>query len=165
MTQDLWNILSKTTDWVKYSDTKAAVLLTVHGVLLTIVYTNAISVYNYSFQNWFTIILSLLIAASSLTSIVYCFLTINPKLKNENPTSLIYFGHIQKNFDNYQDYYIAVKSKFSKKKKLNKQLTEQIYVNSKVAWKKFSLITISMRYFFVSIVLLLINLLYYLFSR
>ena len=165
MTQELWNILTKTTDWVKYSDTKAVLLLTVHGVLLTIIYTNAGNVYDYSFENWFTILLTVLIAGTTLTSIVYSFLVINPRLKNNNPTSLIYFGHIQEKFKNYSSYYQALKDTFNDNDKLNEQLSEQIHINSIVAWKKFSMFTLSMRYFFASLILLSINLVYYFFSR
>ena len=39
--EEYWKILSNTNDWIKYSDTKATILLTLYGVLLTIVYTNA----------------------------------------------------------------------------------------------------------------------------
>jgi len=165
MTQELWNILTKTTDWVKYSDTKAVLLLTVHGILLTIIYTNAYNVYDYSFENWFTILLTILITGTTLTSIVYSFLVINPRLENNNPTSLIYFGHIQEQFKDYSSYYQAVKDTFTDNEKLNGQISEQIHINSIIAWKKFSMFTLSMRYFFTSLVLLSINLLYYFFSR
>ena len=157
MTQELWSILTKTTDWVKYSDTKAVLLLTLHGIILTIIYTNANDVYEFSSANWFTILMTTAISITSLTSIIYSFLVINPRLKNDNPTSLIYFGHIQQKFKTYNDYY--------RSEKLDKQLAEQIHINSKIAWKKFSLVTISMRYFFASIVLFLITILYYFISR
>ncbi|MCO5278938.1 MAG: DUF5706 domain-containing protein [Saprospiraceae bacterium] len=165
MTQELWNILTKTTDWVKYSDAKAVLLLTLHGVVLTIVYTNANSVYDFSSTNWFTILLTILISGTSLTSIIYSFLVVNPRLKNTNPTSLIYFGHIQEKFKNHKDYFQTAKTILKDKELLDEQLAEQIYTNSKVAWKKFSFITLSLRYFFVSILLFSITLLYYFISK
>ena len=165
MKQELWNILNKTTDWVKYSDTKAVLLLTVHGVILTIIYANASSVYNYCFENWYTKILSLLVAMTTLISIIYSFLVVNPRLRNSNPTSLIYFGHIQEKFKNYSTYYQAVKDTFGDDDKLNEQLSEQIHINSIIAWKKFSLYARSMRYFFASLVLLSLNLIYYFCTR
>ena len=40
-----WNILQQINDWVKYSETKASIILTVHGIIITVIYTNAGSVY------------------------------------------------------------------------------------------------------------------------
>jgi len=165
MTQELWNILTKTTDWVKYSDAKAVLLLTLHGVVLTIIYTNANSVYEFSSTNWFTILLTICIASTSLVSIIYSFLVVNPRLKNTNPTSIIYFGHIQEKFKTYSDYFQSAKVILNDKDKLDEQLAEQIHINSKVAWKKFSFITLSLRYFFASVVLFSLTLFYYFISR
>ena len=163
MTQELWNILTRTDDLAKYSDTKAALLLTVHGVLLTIIYTNANSVYDYFFKNWFTMLIITLVALSIIVSIVFSFFVINPRLKNKNSTSLIYFGHIQEKYKDYSSYFIDVKDTFSDLEKVNKQISEQIHTNSNIAWKKFTYVTKSMRYFFVSLILLSINLVYYIF--
>jgi Family of unknown function (DUF5706) len=165
MTQELWNILTKTTDWVKYSDTKAVLLLTLHGVVLTVIYTNANSVYEFSSSNWFTILLTFAIAGTSLASIIYSFLVVNPRLKNNNPTSLIYFGHIQEKFKNYTDYFQSAKAVLNDKEKLDEQLAEQIHINSKVAWKKYSFIGLSFRYFFATIILFSVTLLYYFISK
>ncbi len=165
MTQDLWNILTKTTDWIKYSDNKAVFLLTVHGVVLTIIYTNAGSVYDFSTTNWLTLTLTILIAFASLLSIIYSFLVVNPNLKNSNPNSLIYFGHIQEKFKNYNDYFQSAKIILSDKEKLHEQLSEQIHINSIIAWKKFAFFAKSIRFFFVTIILFTITLLYYFISK
>ena len=139
--------------------------MTLHGVVLTIIYTNANSVYEFSSANWFTILLTITIAGTSLASIIYSFLVINPRLKNDNPTSLIYFGHIQEKFKTYTDYFQSAKVILNDKDKLDEQLSEQIHINSKVAWKKFTFITISLRYFFASIILFSLTLLYYFISK
>jgi hypothetical protein len=165
MTQELWNILTKTTDWIKFSDTKSVLLLTVHGVLLTIIYTNANLVYTFCFSNWFAMLISGIITFNTITSIIFCFLVINPMLKNNNPTSLIYFGHIQEKFKKYTDYYQAVKETLNDNEKFNEQLSEQIHINSIVAWKKFTNVTIALRFFFASLMFLCINLIYYFISR
>jgi len=45
MKEELWKILLKNIEWIKFSDTKAVFLLTIYGVLLTIVYSNSGKVY------------------------------------------------------------------------------------------------------------------------
>ncbi|NWJ53053.1 MAG: hypothetical protein HXX14_19545 [Bacteroidetes bacterium] len=165
MKDELWNILTKTTDWIKHSDTKAVLILTIHGVILTIIYTNSGRVFEYTIYNWVTKLFTLLIATTILGSIIFSFLVINPKLKNNNPTSLIFFGHIQKRFKTHNEYYQAVISTLSTNSNLEEQLAEQIHSTSKIAWTKFYQVTISIRFFFASLVLFTINLLYYFFSK
>ena len=41
MNETLWKTLSNIIDFIKYSDAKATAILTVQGVLLTVVFTNA----------------------------------------------------------------------------------------------------------------------------
>ncbi len=165
MIHELWTILSKITEWVKYSDTKAVLLLTLHGVVLTLIYSNANSIYNFIFTNWLTGLLSILIFTSSFISIIYSFLVVNPRLRNENPTSIIYFGHIQARFKNYLEYYQMAKSILKDEDKMNEQLAEQIHINSIIAWKKFTYIAMSIRFYFISIALFSVTLLYYFFSK
>lgn len=165
MKQELWSILTHTTDWVKYSDNKAVLLLTLHGVILTIIYTNANNVYEFYSKNCFTIFLSTLIALANMGSIICSFLVINPRLDNNNPTSIIYFGHIQEKFEHYTDYYKSVEVILTEKKKLEEQLAEQIHTNSLIAWKKFTYVTFSLRWFFISIIFFLISIVYYLISK
>ncbi len=51
--QEYWNILGNINDWIKYSDTKATILLTLYGVIITIVYTNANdTLIGFNSSNW-----------------------------------------------------------------------------------------------------------------
>ena len=158
MTKELWNILTKTTDSVRYSDSKAASLLTVHGVIITVIYTNATIVYTYVTSCWMTMFLGFLTAISILASVVISFMVVSPYLVKNITPSLMYFGDIQANFKNHQDYYQALKATFSDSDKIDEQLAQQIHVNSIIAWRKFTLVGRSIQFFYVSLFLLLVNL-------
>ncbi len=163
--QEYWNILGSVNDWIKYSDTKATILLTLYGVIITIVYSNSTDVLSgITNSNW-TLTFSVLSAICSLISIVFAFLCINPRLKNENPNSIIYFGHIQKKFQNANDYLSSSLEIFENESNYQKELTEQIHTNSGIAWKKFSNVTWSLRFFFGTLVCMILSVLIYLVSN
>ena len=102
--EEYWKILSNTNDWIKYSDTKPTILLTLYGVLLTIVYTNAKETLDALTKSNWILFFSILSGVCSIVSVLFAFLCINPRLKNENPNSIIYFGHIQSKFNSASDY-------------------------------------------------------------
>lgn len=158
MTQELWNILTKTTDSVRYSDSKAVSLLTVHGVIITVIYTNATIVYSYVASCTMTLILGFMTAVSILASVVISFMVVRPFMVKNTPPSLMYFGNIQANYKNHQDYYQALKETFSDSDKIDEQLAQQIHINSIIAWRKFTMVGRSIQFFYVSLFLLLVNL-------
>lgn len=157
-----WSILTLTIDFVKYSEAKAGILITIYGIILTLIYTNANQVYEAISTNEILLLISVLNVIIALVSLFFAIKCVSPQLKNNNPNSIIYFGHIQEKFDNYEDYF-----KFSKEvidnDKFDEYIAEQIYINSKVAWKKFKDVTWSIRTFSLNIALLVISLLIYLF--
>lgn len=153
--ENYWNTYQMVNDWTKFSDTKAGILVTVYGVILTIIYSNATEVYNGISSSCIVLILSSICIILSIISIFFAFQCLNPRLKNNNPKSVLYFGHIAKN-KNYNDYFQHSEDVFSDENKTSEQLAEQVYVNSTIAWKKFSNVSLSIRFFFASILVLII---------
>ena len=162
--EEYWKILNKITDWIKFSDTKAVVVLTVYGIIITIIYSNSKDVYDYLSNSSFSIILSIIIGVLSFLSVLFSFLAINPRLKNPNANSIIYFGHIQEKYNNPSDYYLQSQQILTDENEYEKQISEQVFVNSKIAWKKFKNVSYSIRCFFFSILTLIIILIEYFFS-
>ena len=162
--EEYWKILNKTTDWIKFSDTKAIVVLTVYGIIITIIYSNSKVVYEYLSNSTFSVILSIIVAILSFLSVLFSFLAINPRLKNTNADSIIFFGHIQEKNKDYSEYYLNSQQILSDENEYRKQIAEQVYVNSKIAWKKFKNVSYSIRCFFFSIVILIVILTEYFLS-
>lgn len=157
-----WEILQLNIEWLRFSETKATLILTVFGIILTLVYTNAQSVFS-SVQHSNTILtLVFLYGLLSLTSIGLAFWCINPILKNKDPNSIIYFGHISKKFKNETEYKKFAQSVLDNEDAFHDQITSQIYTISKVAWKKYTFVTWSLRLFIASIATMLIILFTYL---
>lgn len=161
--QEYWNILNGVQDGIRYSDTKATIILTLYGVILTLVYSNANQVLTALESSNTVLFLSLISIICATISVLFAFLCVNPRLKNENPTSIIYFGHIQKKFSNYTDYHVKVNEILNNEIEYNSELSEQIYSNSKIAWQKFLNVTWCIRFLFGCISFLIFSLIAYLF--
>lgn len=154
--EEYWKILNKTNDWIKFSDTKAVVILTVYGIIITTIYSNSKEVYEFLGHSTFSVVLAIIAVALNFLSVLFSFLTINPRLKNPNPNSIIYFGHIQEGNSDYSEYYAQSQVILSDENEYEKQLAEQVFANSKIAWKKFRNVSYSIRCFFFSVVSLII---------
>lgn len=160
--EEYWKILSNTNDWIKYSDTKATILLTLYGVLLTIVYANSEETLGALTKSNWILFFSILSGISSLMSVLFSFLCINPRLKNENPNSIIYFGHIQSKFNSASDYRKIANEIIDDDAKYIDEISEQVFTNSDIAWKKFSNVSWSIRFFFASIIFVVFSIAIYL---
>lgn len=159
--QEYWNILNSTQDAIKYSDTKATIILTLFSVILTVVYSNAEQVLIALKTSNTVMCFSIFSITFAVLSSLFAFLCINPRLKNNNPKSIIYFGHIQKKFSNFNDYHTKAEDILAND--YSSELAEQIYSNSKIAWAKFSNVTWCIRFLFCCITFLSLSLISYLF--
>lgn len=161
MTDQNWNILHYNSDWLKFSDTKASIILTVYGIIITIIYSNSNDIFTAINTSKPLLILSIICALMSLVSIFFSFMCINPNLKNPNPNSIIYFGHIATKYDSFDAYHEEF-LRVNSNDQISEQINEQIYTNSKIAWKKFFHVSWSIRFFVLTIAILLIQVIIYL---
>lgn len=163
-TENYWNTYKEINEWIRYSDTKAGVLVAVYGVFLTIIYANAEAVYLIISSGYILVFLTILCAIFSCMSIYFSFKCLNPRLKNLNPKSVFYFGHIKQN-KTYRAYLKYSEKIFAKKENTIEQLAEQVFVNSTIAWKKFYNISIAIRFLFSSLATLILILIIYYFKK
>lgn len=161
-TDEYWSILTSINEWIRFSDLKAGVIISIYGVLFTIVYSNPSQVFGILKNNDWIFCISILVILVTITSIILAFLSLNPFLKNKNPSSVIYFGHIQEAFKNHKKYHEKASKVFKEKSDHELQLAEQVYINSKICWRKFKFVTWSIRFFVGSLGLLFIEILIYL---
>lgn len=150
LNQKQWGVLSSNQEWIRFSDTKAVLLITALGVIGTIVYSNATSVLDGMKQSCWTIFFSALAVVLAAISGWFSFKCLDPILRNDNPHSLVYFGHIQAKYKDYKEYHKDLArdsgSAFSE------ALSEQVFVTSGIAWKKFRRFAISLRFFLASMI-------------
>ncbi len=156
-TENYWRILEVNLEWIRYSDAKATGILTIYGIIVTVVYSKAAEL----FVNVTTTVLELMVAigfaAVSLIAIYYAFRCITPRIVESDQSSIIFFTTIRKHFPSMREYQEETHRVLESKVGLDEQLAQQIYVNAKIAQQKFSNVTNSIRFFVISILLLVVD--------
>lgn len=156
-----WQILQLNIEWLRFSETKATLVLTVYGVIFTIAYANSAEVFKSLSSSGWLLSLIFIYGALSLASIVFAFLCVNPALKNQNSKSIIYFGHIKKDLSEAA-YKKRAQTVIDDEDKLTDEITEQIHMISKIAWKKYRSVGWALRFFIGSLVVLILSIFSYL---
>jgi len=163
-----WQILQFNIEWLRFSETKATLVLTVYGILLTIIYTNSTSVFTSIQESGAIFYMVLIYSATIVASIVFAFLCISPRLKNTNNNSnksIIYFGVISSKFPDKSAYKTLAKSVLNDEEDFGDHIIDQIYTISKIASKKYYHVTWAMRLFIASLIWLILILVIYLFKN
>ena len=161
-----WNTYNTINEWIKFSDTKAGIIITIYSVILTILYSNANETYEIVSSSWIYISLTLLSAILAGVSLYYCFRCLLPRVENEkgNHRSVIYFGHITAKFESHESYEQYANDEFADETKFQKQIAEQVYTCSEIAQKKFKNVSQAIVLFFYSLIPLFAAIILYLFK-
>lgn len=168
--EDKLRTLERVIDWVKTCDTKVSYVMTLQGVLLTIIFTSEF-IYdigdtftrkvNISFdQNSITAFVECIFLYATLllifTSLIHAYFSLTIRIDNKIHKqdsllieSILFFGSIQKY--SYKDYKKRVQE--LTKEDFEEELDSQIYINSKVCYSKFYHYQKNIQYFAISIVL------------
>lgn len=155
-TENYWRILQTNLDWIKYSDAKATGLLTVYGVLVTVAFSNKDAFVGILHSRPLVFILTLTVVVS-LLAIFYGFRCISPRLKTPSHVSMIFFGSIVSNFKSMEDYREFSHKLLNSKVGIDDELARQIYINATIAAAKFRDVSLSIRYFIISFLLLMLE--------
>ncbi|WP_116977639.1 Pycsar system effector family protein [Chitinophaga silvatica] len=160
-----WLILQNNIEWLRFSETKASIILTSYGVLFTIFYTNANSVFASLTNSTTTLTFVVLFGSLSLISIIAAILAVRPRLRNRNPTSILYFRHIQEKYTSASEYKRAAHSILDDEDKYTDHLTEQIHSIAKVTNSKYICTGISVWCFGISLLILVTAVIIYFISN
>lgn len=152
ISENMWKTYVVINEWIRFSDTKAVALLAANGTILTIVFSKSIDNSEYLLKNFIILDIIIFGFVFGLISIIYAILCLNPTLNVGEPKSLIYFGHIAKRYDNCNRYRIEVMAAFKDDSGIIDQITNQVWANSKVSWKKYVNITWAIRFFMGAII-------------
>lgn len=148
----LWNIYNAVNEWIKFSDTKAAVVLATNGVILSLFFSN---IFNYIKIEQLTILMIILIiigTTAGLFSIIFAILCLIPNTETNNKKSLIFFGDIAK-FESSEKYSDEVEKKLFID--LKHQISEEIWINSRIASNKYDNVSSSIKLLLISILFLI----------
>ncbi len=155
-TGNYWKILETTLEWIRYSDAKATAILTIYGIIVTVVFSKFEEVMNLQEESSYLWMLMMLPLLSSLVAIFYGFRCINPRMEKSDNASIMFFGSITKRYKTEEEFRQATHKVLDSKVGLDDDLAHQIFINSRVAYKKFRDVSLSIRFFVISIVLTIV---------
>jgi hypothetical protein len=149
-TENLWKTYDAIQELIRFADTKATAILAISGVIAGFYFSNIAAIQNIIQQKSISIIplaiaTILLLFTSALSA--YC---IAPRLKMNKNHCLIFFCDIA-NYKSANEYEKALSDKM-KDEQIKKQLTDQVWANSKIATKKYRVVNTTVLLFVASIV-------------
>ena len=149
-----WNILRSTQDAIRFSDTKAMVLISAYGIIGTLSVDQLSQLFVQVAGD--LVPRSLLIGGVVLllVSAVFCFRCLAPRFRPTAAHSLTYFGAIQKDYPTAKDY--ANKWDVAERGAIASSLSEEIHAASMIAWSKFTDLNRSIKALYLGCALLLI---------
>ena len=154
-----WKFYTLIIDWIKFSDTKAAAILAINGVIFGLIFRNIFEIMqNFPEKNLYVGLSIIFGIITGILSIFYCVYCLFPNTGNNKP-SIFFFGHISKNYSNVEDYKKDFQKIISLNPMLNLQISEQIWEVSRIALNKYERVKWAMIFLGFTIVFLIIPIL------
>lgn len=155
--ENLWKTLDTINAWIRFADTKAGGVLALVGIIASIMLSVlAKEGSNISSQYPMFFLLIVLGILSGCGAIFFAILCLIPTLNVGESTALIYFIHIAQKFETPTSYRQAIDKGFTDEQILS-QIADQIWANSKVAWKKYRAVTWALRFLTLTIFITVVS--------
>lgn len=154
--EQYWQILQNNQEMIRFSEVKAGLVISIYGILFSILLQSTTWIHGkISDWPWYLIGVIVIFIVVTLTSLFYAFKCFMPRFENKNPTSVIYFGDIVHDFEEYTAYHSYLEKAVVNDSEMSIQLAEQIHTNSSIATRKFNAVSKSIKLLFVDIFLLI----------
>lgn len=152
-TENNWKLLLSINDWIKASDSKAIALLGTQSIFFAFIISGTISDDFNTHNSGVSLTLAGIAISLNFISVFFAFQSVNPSLKLKGAVSPLYFGSIATSFKDSREYSDFCRERLAKDEQVTLELEGQIFVNSKIAWEKFSNVTRSIRFLTASLLL------------
>lgn len=154
-----WKILQTNLEWIKASDQKATIILTIYGIIIPFVNSRSEELFESISGHPEILVFMGLAGLSSLVSMYSAFRCLTPRIfKNFRP-SVIFFGSIVEQYPDDESYLAALQKKMSTEELIEEEIAEQIFINSRVAFRKFKDVARAIRFFALGLVFLIVSIL------
>jgi len=152
-----WKILQTNLDWIRASDQKATIILTIYGIIIPFVNSRSEELFESISGHPEIIIFMSLAGMASLVSMYSAFRCLTPRIfKNFRP-SVIFFGSIVEQYPDDESYLGALRKKMAVEELIEEEIAEQIFINSRVAFRKFKDVSRAIRFFALGLSFLIIS--------
>ncbi len=164
-TDNYWRILQNTIDMSRHADAKATAVLSICGILVSLGFSNTDSLFKSTINPWILGLMILLPGLTVMISVYFSFRSIHPRIIRHNTVSYLFFGSIARDFKDAGHYYQALQQEMDTEHGIKDDLAQQIFINAQLANQKFRDVMLSIRYFAITIALLLLEFIVYLLTH
>ncbi|MCI2229699.1 DUF5706 domain-containing protein [Polaribacter sp. MSW13] len=158
-----WGTMKYFIGLIKSSELKAGLILSFYGIIFNFVYQNIDNAKGSFTSFGFAHILAVLWLVSTLISMYYSVRSFIPRIEKNYEKNVFFFGDIISKFGDIKEFSQAFMDVNIDKEKLYDQLGQQIYINAKITAAKFKNVNKSLRYLAISLAILLILIIKYIF--
>ncbi|NND77320.1 MAG: hypothetical protein HKN39_03990 [Flavobacteriales bacterium] len=152
-----WHILHLNHQMIRYSEMKGGMVITLFSILITLMFNGESLISEILGRS---IILKILGSAFGITvgiSFFYSVRAFFPRFFDKNPRSVIYYGDIFAEFENYKMYQKELLAATNDLQAMSTQVAEQIHTLSSIARAKFRNVSLSIKYFVAAIGIMFIS--------
>lgn len=150
---DLWSTFSTVNEWVRFSDSKAAALLVVNGVLAGLGIPAIVNSYDLMQDDLLLVLITIVGVLALVVSSGFCLKCLNPSLRSPQSSSLIYFTDIAEHFPSSDAYVQRLTETLARPNWQEEEIGAQIWSNSVVARRKYFDIAWATRAFAVALLM------------
>lgn len=139
--ESMWKTYEAINELIRFADTKATAILAVNGVIAGFFFSNIGALQTILQQKPAALAPLLMVSGFLLISSGFCAYCIIPRLKMSKSKCLILFCDIA-DFPSAEDYQKGIGNEMDDEK-IEKHLADQIWVNSKIATRKYDAVTVA----------------------
>jgi len=161
LTIHYWNSINYFVGLIKSSELKAGLILSFYGILFNFLYQNMERSVVYFSQNTFMYVPLVLWFCCSLISIYFSIRSFIPRIENKYDDNIFFFGDVITKFGTIEDFSETFYNTSTNGRMRYDQLGQQIYINAKIADKKFKNVSRSFKSMALGLFFLLTVVMFY----
>ena len=151
-----WGSINYVSALIKASELKAGLLLSFYGILLNFIYQNLDVVLADISGEIFLYVLFALWFCSTVISIYFSIRCFMPRIEDKYDKNVFFFGDVISKFGNIKEFSRTFYEISLDEDQIFDQLGQQIFINSKIAARKFRDVNFSLKFLAVGLFLLLL---------
>lgn len=156
-----WGSINYVASLIKASEIKAGLILSFFGILLNFFYQNVGMVFSHFSNNLIIGILLGLWFLSTAFSIYYSIRCFMPRIEAKYDKNIFFFGDVITKFGGIKEFSKSFYRISLDEDQIFDHLGQQIYINSKIASRKFQNVNRSLKFLAAGLVILLLIVIYY----
>jgi hypothetical protein len=156
LAEHYWHTIEYLIGLIKSSELKAGLILSFYGLILNFVYQNAERTVELLSGQVFLYILISLWFSCTLLSIYFSIRSFIPRIENKYDSNVFFFGDIISKYGSINEFSKTFYEISDDREKRYDQLGQQIYINAKIAARKFKNVNMSLRFLAIGLLFLLL---------